>query len=256
VDDATQRQFENLSQALRRRPTKTSVAIAVDLADYIISSDLPAGAALPNEKEMVDKLGVGRASVREALRLLETRGLIRIRSGVGGGPVVCRPEASDFSAAVEFALQAERASLGEVLRAREDLSPFLARLAATRRTTVQAKELRATVDSLRDALDDDAAFALHGRRCEAQIAEAGGNVVVRLLSDALIAILWDTVPGVEYPLSRRRDVARHLEGVVDAVIARDSDAAEQRMATFVRSGTRYWKKSYPDLATRRVRWRG
>jgi GntR family transcriptional repressor for pyruvate dehydrogenase complex len=245
-----------MSESLRRRPTKTSVLIAVDLANHIVSSGLAEGTALPNEKDMADELGVGRASIREALRLLETRGLIRIRSGPGGGPTVRKPEPSDFSSTLEFALQAERATLAEVLRAREDLSPFAARLAASRITAKQVRELRQVLDLLRADPTNDEVFATQGRRFEALLAEAGGNVVVRLMVDSLVAIQWDTIPHIEYPTARRRSVVRSLEQVFDAVAAGDGAAAEAAMQAFVRSGARYWRKFYPDLLSRPIRWTG
>jgi GntR family transcriptional regulator, transcriptional repressor for pyruvate dehydrogenase complex len=250
------RELANISQSVRRRASKTSVVIAVDLANFIMSRDLPDGASLPNEKDMADELGVGRASIREALRLLETRGLIRIRSGPGGGPTVRRPEPSEFASAVEFALQVERAQLAEVLRAREDLSPFAARLAATRAGADQVKAMRVALDLLRSDLTNDATFSLQGRHFEALVAEAGGNVVVRLMADALVAILWDTIPHIEYPLTRRRAVVRSLEQVFHAIEARDPDEAERSMSRYVRNGTRYWRKSYPDLMSRSIRWTG
>ena len=256
MSGADSRELANISQSLRRRANKTSVVIAVDLANYIMSNDLPDGATLPNEKEMADELGVGRTSIREALRLLETRGLLQIRSGPGGGPTVRRPEPSEFASAVEFALQVERAALAEVLRAREDLSPFAARLAANRASTEQVKALGEVLERMRSDMADDATFSLEGRGFEALVAEAGGNIVVRLMADSLVAILWDTIPHIDYPLSRRRAVVRSLEQVFDAIAARDADGAEKAMERYVRNGARYWRKSYPDLMTRAIRWTG
>ena len=267
MSGADSRELANLSQSLRRRANKTSVVIAVDLANYIMSNDLPDGATLPNEKEMADELGVGRTSIREALRLLETRGLLQIRSGPGGGPTVRRPEPSEFASAapttkfmtasaVEFALQVERAALAEVLRAREDLSPFAARLAANRASTEQVKALGEVLERLRSGMADDATFASEGRGFEALVAEAGGNVVVRLMADSLVAILWDTIPHIDYPLARRRAVVRSLEQVFDAIAERDADGAEKAMERYVRNGARYWRKSYPDLMKRLIRWTG
>jgi DNA-binding FadR family transcriptional regulator len=243
-------------EALRLRPSKTSVTIAVDLAERIMAADLPVGATLPNERTMIETFGVGRASVREALRLLETRGLIRMRPGPGGGPVVCRPAARDFSAAVSFAMQAERATAEEVLRAREDLSPFMARLAAQRATTVQISELESTIATLRDGLADDRTLMIQGRRFEALVAEAGGNVVVRLLADALVAIIWDTVTDAKYSMQRRRWVLNTMTSVVEAIAQQDPDKAEANMARYVKLGSRYWRKSHPDLGERVVRWKG
>src|SRR6202044_2703439 len=83
--------------ASRRRNLKQSELIAQYLASYIVDSDLPPGTTLPPEREMVQSLAIGRTTLREALRLLETRGVITIRSGRHGGPVVRRPDPRDLS---------------------------------------------------------------------------------------------------------------------------------------------------------------
>src|SRR5207248_1815276 len=83
-------------------------------------------------------LGVGRTTLREALRLLETRGVLTIRAGPKGGPVVRRPSAEDFGDALALILQFEGASLSDVIEARNALEPMLARLAAPRIDADQA----------------------------------------------------------------------------------------------------------------------
>src|ERR1700728_4543760 len=98
--------FADLGKS-RQRSLKASELIARDLASYIVDQDLPEGTALPPEREMVASFGVGRNTLREALRILETRGVITIRSGPGGGPVVRRPRPSDLGEAMTLILQFE-----------------------------------------------------------------------------------------------------------------------------------------------------
>src|SRR4051812_15785186 len=75
------------SDAVLRR-LKTSESVARDIARDIIEARLTTGDALPPETAMLQQYGVSRESLREALRLLEVQGLISIRRGPGGGPVV------------------------------------------------------------------------------------------------------------------------------------------------------------------------
>lgn len=248
--------MSDLGRALGRGASKTSVVIAVDLANYIISANLPEGATLPNEKAMADELGVGRASVREALRLLETRGIIRIRSGPGGGPIIRQPQPGDLSSALEFSLQCERATLGEVIHAREDLAPFTARLAATRATAAHVAELRDVIARLRADPNDHPTFAQQGRRFEGLLGAASGSIVVRIMADALNAIIQDTIPPFDYPLQRRRHVTTQLSRVVESVAEGDAEQAEAQMNAYVRNGVRYWRRFFPDLLSRPVRWTG
>jgi len=70
------------------RSLKTAESVARDIVHDIIENGLQPGAALPSEAAMLEQYGVSRESLREGLRLLEVQGLISIRRGPGGGPVV------------------------------------------------------------------------------------------------------------------------------------------------------------------------
>src|ERR1700733_13663454 len=85
----------SLMRAVRSngRIPKTSERIAHALASCIVDQGFSEGALLPTEREMVATFRVGRTTLREALRLLETRGVLTIRPGPQGGPVVRRPKA-------------------------------------------------------------------------------------------------------------------------------------------------------------------
>lgn len=70
------------------RAPKTSEIVARDLVHDIVTGHMQPGDSLPSESAMLDQYGVSRESLREGLRLLEVQGLISIRRGPGGGPVV------------------------------------------------------------------------------------------------------------------------------------------------------------------------
>ena len=70
------------------RGLKTSESVARDIVHDIVTAGLQDGDGLPSEAAMLQQYGVSRESLREGLRLLEVQGLIRIRRGPGGGPIV------------------------------------------------------------------------------------------------------------------------------------------------------------------------
>jgi GntR family transcriptional regulator, transcriptional repressor for pyruvate dehydrogenase complex len=238
----------------RRRTSKVSVALAVDLVEHIIDNDLPDGTPLPNEREMADSFELGRTTIREALRLLETRGVVQIRSGPGGGPVVRKPQPRDFSSSLELSLAFEGATLRDIFRAREDVGALAAELAAIRATKRHLLDLESTLGWLVSDIEDEAAFASNGRRFEGLIGEAAGSTVLRLLLDSLGELLEDAVPR-DSP-RRRTVVAKHFEGILDALRERDSLLARQRMSTYLNSGADYWRRRQPGLDERTIRWRG
>src|SRR3954466_6485404 len=76
------------SKVPQRRTTKVSESVAWQILHDIAANDLPPETKLPPESEMLETYRVGRASLREGLRLLEVAGIIVIRPGPRGGPMV------------------------------------------------------------------------------------------------------------------------------------------------------------------------
>ena len=70
------------------RSLKTSESVARDIVHDLVADGLGEGDSLPSEARMLEQYGVSRESLREGLRLLEAQGLITIRRGPGGGPIV------------------------------------------------------------------------------------------------------------------------------------------------------------------------
>jgi DNA-binding FadR family transcriptional regulator len=78
------------------RSLKISESVARDIVHDIVSGGLHTGDRMPSEAVMLEQYGVSRESLREGLRLLEAQGLITIRRGPGGGPVVGRVDPANF----------------------------------------------------------------------------------------------------------------------------------------------------------------
>jgi DNA-binding GntR family transcriptional regulator len=86
-------------------PVKASLAIAAEFRSRIARGDLQAGEPLPVESDLMYELGVSKGVVREALRILETEGLVEVRRGLGGGPRVRHPSISEAAKAIGVYLQ-------------------------------------------------------------------------------------------------------------------------------------------------------
>jgi DNA-binding FadR family transcriptional regulator len=244
---------EDLNGSGERSP-KTSERIARRLVNHIIDNDLPPGTRLPNERELVESFGVGRTTVREALRLLETRGAITIRSGPHGGPVIRRPRPEDLSESLTLILQFSGASLNDILEARVAMEPMMARLAAERITDAQLDELDATIESMRANLGNHELFLRENARFHAGVAAATGSAVLRTFNDTLKAIADGAVVGVKYTSRRHAAVAAAHERVMAALRAHDAVAAESAMQVHVEEAGTYWRRHYPNLTSGGVRW--
>lgn len=236
------------------RSPKISERIARRLVNYIIDNDLPPGTRLPNERELVESFGVGRTTLREALRLLETRGAITIKSGPRGGPVVRRPKPEDLGESLTLILQFSGASLNDILEAREALEPMMARLAAARITDEQLDGVYETIELMQENLGNHDLFLRENARFHAAVAEATGSVVLRTFNDTLKAIADGAAMGVSYTERRHAAVAKAHRAIADALKSHDGDAAEEAMLQHVGEAGSYWRKHYPSLVSGGVRW--
>jgi GntR family transcriptional repressor for pyruvate dehydrogenase complex len=114
----------------RRRALKTSERVALDIVHDIVAQGLATGARLPLEVEMVQQYRVSRASLREALRLLEVQGLIRLKPGPGGGPVVGAVEPTHLARTMSLYFHLASATYGQLLQTQVRLEPICAEMAA------------------------------------------------------------------------------------------------------------------------------
>lgn len=236
-----------------RRRTKAAEKVAEEIVNQIIDRSLPDGTRLPPEKEMLVLLDVGRSTLREALRLLETRGVVTIRSGRNGGPIVRRPQTTDLSEALTLLLQFEGSSLADVLYAREALEPVVAFAAAQHITAEQVDVLRETVDRI-STTSDPTTFVRENQRFHATLAEAADNSVLQMFSDTLKSITDGSRIGVQYTARYRRSVTDAHLAIVEALERGDGEAAAATMRTHLADSAAHWRSRHANLHNIGVRW--
>lgn len=240
--------------ALRARPVKAADLLMRQLVDHIIENRLTEGTRLPTEAEMVAATGRARSTVREALLLLESRGVIEMRQGIAGGPVVRWPRAADLGEPLTLMLMFAGASMLDVLDARAEMESHATALAARTLTHAQLDALQASLDRQRARIENRALFLTESRVFHAIINEAGGNVVTRVLLEGLQNTLHMTTMAIEYSLSHRQTVIDDHQAILDALRARDAEGARRIAREHVTSSARYWKKVAGAQSGRPVRW--
>src|SRR5947209_1787797 len=113
-----------------RRTEKVAAVLARQIVRDIADRKLPPGTPLEPEGAMVERYQISRASLREALRILETQGLIAIKPGPGGGPIVSDVDSRDFGRMSTLYYQVLGVRFREVVEARLIIEPVMAKLAA------------------------------------------------------------------------------------------------------------------------------
>jgi DNA-binding FadR family transcriptional regulator len=238
----------------RIRSAKVSEVVARTLLNHILDQGLQPGDSLPNEREMTSWLGVARGSLREALRLLEAHGVITVKSGPGGGPVVRASDPETYAGSTTLLMQFMRVRFGELIDARILFEPQLAAAAATSRTDGQVAELRVAVAEMETA--DRARFHLPYNRFHRVLAEACANRVL-LMAGVTFRKVWDGLhPDVSYTRESMAATALAHRELADAVAAGDAAAATDASSRYLRDYRAWLTRHQPALLDRPVLWMG
>lgn len=238
----------------RFRPQKTALIVAQRIVADIQSQNVVAGDRLPPEKAMIEQYGVGRGTLRESLRFLELQGLISLRPGPGGGPVVEQPDGEGLATALTLLLQFENAPYRTIAEAREGLEPMMARLAAERLSDDQLDELAANLDRMKATLNDDIQFTECNEEFHDIIAHGSGNSLFKHLINALNGILDGSSMGITYTERNRRAVHIAHTRVFDALRARDPQQAAMAMREHIAEYSRHAELKFPDVLNSPVSW--
>lgn len=243
-------------QALRldHKPKKTALLVAHRIVEDIAGQDLQPGAPLATERDMLTEFGVARGTLREALRFLEMQGVITIKTGPGGGPVVGMPDSRHLASLLGLLLQFRRARFRSVVDVRQGIEPVLAAKAAENATPEQLEELEASVQRMRDRLDDNEFFLNENEHFHETIARASGNELFALLISSLAWITDGTVLGVEYRRADREYVCEEHRGICEAIRAGDATRAHAAMDEHLRDFATFMERKYPAVLETPLTW--
>jgi DNA-binding FadR family transcriptional regulator len=175
------------------RQPRIADLIAARLRTRIVNGEISDGNLLPKQDELLEEFEVSRPSLREALRILETEGLITVRRGNMGGAVVHAPKPEAAAFMMGLVLQAGRVPLSDLASALGRLEPACAAACADRpdraKTTVPV--LRASIDEATDNVDNPMAFTQIAHRFHDSLVRECGNETLRLAVGTLVS-LWST----------------------------------------------------------------
>jgi DNA-binding FadR family transcriptional regulator len=219
--------------------------VAATLTEHITAGTLKLGDRLPSEIELARRLGVHRSTVREALRELESGGLLRRERG-SKLMMVSRPDRQVVAEGVSRALTLHRATVAEVWEALTIIEPVMADLAARRCTTTALQALKATLQQPQqpDAADAAAQAAGFFR----VLALAAGNSVLSLSQEPLLQLLDSSLRRLieRVPQARSR-IAIAQRRIVEAIERSDSAAAREWCEKHVRDYRRGFEIASIDL---------
>lgn len=212
--------------------------VADELRQLIVAGELGEGDAVGNEQELIDRFGVSRPSLREALRILEAEGLISVVRGVQGGVVAHRPDQRQTGRTAALVLQTRNVPLADVYEARTIIEPAAVRIVASSRARKRAaKQLRELIAAEESTIDDPAAFGAANARFHDELVGLAGNETLTIVYEMLNEVVERAVTAVsrsgeqgDSTATRRRGVKSQAR-LVDLIESGDADAAEQHWRT-------------------------
>ena len=207
-------------------------SLADSLAERILDGEIKPGNLLPNERELIAVSGLSRGSVREALRVLETQGLVATKLGRNGGRIATPPGGETFRRSLEFFIRGHSIALPVLIETVEILEPNLAMLAAKHRNNDDILQLQAASRRLA-ATNAPGPFVRANANWHKAMARASHNPLLIAIYEAFGADLLD--PNIKGYISDdiRSAVVRAVNHVQDAIIAGDAESARRRMTRHV-----------------------
>lgn len=213
---------------------KAADILANQLREMIISGRITPGSFLPAERQLVADSGLSRTSVRDALRVLESEGLISTKVGRSGGSMITLPGRDFVARSVELFVRTHGIRLESLLECRVAVEPTLAALCARNRTENQLAEIEDLHVKFKNSVDNVAHYKAINLDWHLAIARSSGNEPLIALMEAISMPIRDAMDykHVTTPDLRRTAVAAHTK-ILEAIRAQDSDSAFRRMERHV-----------------------
>lgn len=199
------------------------------IREFIQSDGVREGDKLPTEAEMTKRLGVGRSTIREAYRVLQTLGFVEMKAGRGAFVDSKNGRPTSSMASTWFA--AHGVEVTEYIEVRKAIEPFSAELAAVRAREEQLKEIERIGSVFREAIEtgDPIRMATLDEAFHRAIVEATGNTLLLKLIDELNEAMFEYRCQI-FSVSELRANALAPHGELMATLkARDGDGARAAM---------------------------
>ena len=231
------------------RVPKTAELVARQIRNAIIRGELKDGDTLPAESHLISEFEVSRPTIREAVRILESEGLVAVARGARGGARISSPTYEMIERAAGITLQAQRVTIGDLYEMRTLIEPPAARLVAERNSAVAVPILRKFVDEEMGRMADRFAVTMMIAEFHRILMELSGNKTLNVFSQALrglvdghLALAYRRRPEVDPEFSQRQlkyGLKSHSR-LVDLIEARDGPGAEAHWKAHMEAAGKVW----------------
>jgi DNA-binding FadR family transcriptional regulator len=219
----------NVSEPIVRR--KLSDEVFLRLKRLIVSGELQPGDEMPSERELMERFGVGRPAIREAMQALANMGLVAISHGERAKVLQLTAQAifRQVDVAAKIMLSSSADTLEHLKSARIFFERGMVREAAAKAGKEDVARLRATLAEQRSHLGEAEPFINADMQFHTQIAGISGNPIYVAASEAMLGWLKEYHTEMLIWTGKEKYTLAEHEEIIERIAARDPDGAEQAM---------------------------
>jgi len=228
------------------KQTKVFENVVEQIQEAILDGRLKTGDTLPAERELKEMFNISRGTLREALRVLEQKGLIQIRLGVGGGSIVKTVDAEQISESLALLIRSQKVSLNQLSEFREDVEGIVAAHAARRKSEKDIKKLKQYLEKARACLEGGStrrnAFIRVDQEIHMNLADITGNPIYTSVLHSIhdnIHRYYDRFLSMQE--TELQENYQDLSNIVAAVEKGDAELASKTARLHVQRFSQYMK---------------
>jgi GntR family transcriptional regulator, transcriptional repressor for pyruvate dehydrogenase complex len=237
------------------RPPKTSELVAARIVRDIVDGHFGVGDRLRSEARMIEHYEVSRESLREALRILEVQGLITIRRGANGGPVVSVVNASYLARTATLYFNLVNATYANVFGVWSELETAVAGTVARLDDPEQKSRALAPFLAPGASAASETETFLRNNSFHSVLADLAGNPVLTLITQAISHIVVDHVVEATNPVQEIPALTEDHHEIAQAIVSGRVGAATRLMRTHTGSVIEHYRARWPDRLDAPIRWR-
>jgi GntR family transcriptional repressor for pyruvate dehydrogenase complex len=223
---ATRTQPVERGGALLASRLSRAEALARELEEEISDGTLGSGDRLGTKEDLRQRFGVANATVNEAVRLLETRGMVDARPGPGGGVFVADPRARMRQGPLIMGFEWSEATVDDYHEVRGALEPLLCRQAARNHRPGDVEALRLVLGKMRESLDRPPVYVRYHTAFHRRLARLSRNAPLRSLYVTLLDFFEHAFEFEDLPASIHLDNAEVHRQLLEAISQGEGPALE------------------------------
>jgi GntR family transcriptional repressor for pyruvate dehydrogenase complex len=240
---------------LKAQSSRVFENVVQQIEDAILSGEYSPGDRLPSEKELLQVMDVSRGTMRESLRALEQRGLIRIKQGAKGGIYVRESNTEHLTQSLDLFMRSQRVTHDQLAQFREDLEGMVAGRAARLATSQGLRKLDNLIEKAEQQTKTGASswdeFMSGDRKVHLAIAEMARNPLHSFFLETVYNYFHG--PNVDAYLPHTQEIMRvnlkSLKCIVNAIKDGDQEQAKAMAIQHVRRFNGFMTQKGGELKT-------